>query len=241
MHAHVQCSGVEHLRAELARVESLGGEGLMLRQPGSKYEVGRSATLLKVKTFHDAEATVLGHQAGKGRHQGRLGALLVRLEDGTEFAVGTGFSDQERAAPPGVGSVITFRYQELSEAGVPRFPSYVGVRHEPPTKPAPGNDTRGGIKSGHKGQGQIERVSTSKPESQASGGARHFEYIEGTSRKFWEIQRTECEVTVRYGRIGSAGQTNVKSFSDEGAAAKHVDKMIEKKTAEGYVEGTAST
>jgi DNA ligase-1 len=241
MHAHVACTGLEHLRAELARVESLGGEGLMLRQPGSKYEVGRSATLLKVKTFHDAEAVVLGHQAGKGRHQGRLGALLVRLEDGTEFAVGTGFSDQERAAPPGVGSVITFRYQELSEAGVPRFPSYVGVRHEPPAKPAPGNATRGGMKSGDKGQGQIERVSTTKPESQASSGAKHFEYIEGTSRKFWEIQRAECEVTVRYGRIGSLGQTNLKSCADEAAAAKHVDKMIEKKTAEGYIERPAST
>ena len=44
------------------------------------------------------------------------------------IAVGTGFSDKERAAPPPLGSTITFRYQELSEAGVPRFPSYVGVR-----------------------------------------------------------------------------------------------------------------
>ena len=27
-----------------------------------------------------------------------------------------------------VGATVTFRYQELSEGGVPRFPSYVGVR-----------------------------------------------------------------------------------------------------------------
>jgi DNA ligase 1 len=51
-HEREVCTGVAHLRAELARVEALGGEGLMLRQPGSKYEVGRSTTLLKVKTFH---------------------------------------------------------------------------------------------------------------------------------------------------------------------------------------------
>ena len=100
----------------------------MLREPGSKYEAGRSATLLKVKSFRDAEAIVIGHQAGLGRHKGRLGALLVRLADGTEFAVGTGFSDRERGDPPPVGATITFRYQELSEAGVPRFPSYVGLR-----------------------------------------------------------------------------------------------------------------
>ena len=126
-HDHETCRNLDHLRKELARVEALGGEGLMLRQPGSKYEKGRSATLLKVKTFHDAEAKVIGHEPGKGKHKGRLGALLVQLRDGTKFAVGTGFSDAERGAPPPIGSIITFRYQELSEAGVPRFPSFVRI------------------------------------------------------------------------------------------------------------------
>jgi DNA ligase-1 len=127
-HAHGQCRDLDHLRAELTRIEALGGEGLMLRQPGSRYEVGRSTTLLKVKSFHDAEARVLGHQPGAGRHKGRLGALFVEMANGTRFAVGTGFSDAERDNPPPVGSLINFRYQELSEGGVPRFPSYVGVR-----------------------------------------------------------------------------------------------------------------
>ena len=126
-HPHEVCKGLEHLRAELGRVEALGGEGLMLRQPKSKYAVGRSMTLLKVKSFLDAEARVIGHKAGSGRHKGRLGALRVEMEDGTPFDVGTGFSDAEREDPPPVGSVITFRYQELSEAGVPRFPSFVRV------------------------------------------------------------------------------------------------------------------
>jgi len=128
--SHELCRSLDHLRQELARVEALGGEGLMLRQPGSRYEVGRSTTLLKVKNFHDAEARVVGHLEGKGRHKGRLGALEVELPDGTRFSVGTGFSDVERGNPPPVGSVIIFRYQELSEGGVPRFPSYVGV-HTP--------------------------------------------------------------------------------------------------------------
>ncbi len=138
--AHEPCRGVDHLRSELARVEALGGEGLMLRRPGSAYEVGRSHSLLKVKSFFDAEARVIGHQDGAGRHRGRLGALLVELQDGTRFAVGSGLSDAERGAPPPVGSIITFRYQELSDGGVPRFPTYVGVRHDVAWKPgsAPG-------------------------------------------------------------------------------------------------------
>lgn len=131
-HEHALCNGIPGLRAELARVEALGGEGLMLRQPRSEYHAGRSASLLKVKTFRDAEAVVLGHQAGEGRHKGRLGALLVRMAGGVEFAVGTGFSDVERASPPGIGATITFRYQELSDAGVPRFPSFIGVRSDVP-------------------------------------------------------------------------------------------------------------
>jgi DNA ligase-1 len=143
-HPHEKCDGIDHLRTELERVEGLGGEGLMLRQPGSRYVSGRSNTLLKVKTFHDAEARVLDHVPGTGKHKGRLGALVVELPNGTRFNVGTGFSDRERQAPPDVGAVITFRYQELTEDGVPRFPSYVGVRLDaawPSEKSRPAADT----------------------------------------------------------------------------------------------------
>ncbi|MCE9603299.1 MAG: DNA ligase [Planctomycetia bacterium] len=124
------CRGVDHLLAELDKVLRLGGEGLMLRRPGSLYEAGRSSTLLKVKRFLDAEARVIGHQPGTGRHRGRLGALLVELPNGIRFAVGTGFSDRERERPPVIGSTITFRYQELSDRGVPRFPAFARLRND---------------------------------------------------------------------------------------------------------------
>lgn len=124
------CTDIDHMRSELRRVEGLGGEGLMMRRPGSRYEVGRSHSLLKVKSFHDAEARVIGHQPGTGKHKGRLGALLVEMPNGIQFNVGTGLSDRERENPPPVGAIITYRYQELSDGGVPRFPSYVGVRHD---------------------------------------------------------------------------------------------------------------
>ncbi|MCA9571427.1 MAG: DNA ligase [Myxococcales bacterium] len=127
---HVRCDGEHHLKAELARVEAMGGEGVMLRAPGSRYVPGRSEVLLKVKSFYDAEATVVGHLPGTGKHTGRLGALQVELPDGTRFKVGTGFTDAEREDPPAVGTVVTFRYQELTRAGVPRFPSFLRVRSD---------------------------------------------------------------------------------------------------------------
>jgi DNA ligase 1 len=235
-HAHERCKSLEALRAELARIEALAGEGLMLRQPGSKYVAGRSSTLLKVKTFHDAEAVVVGHQAGAGRHKGRMGALLVRLPNGTDFAIGTGFSDRERENPPTIGATVTFRYQELSDAGVPRFPSWVGVRLDVPGRePSPARSAA-----------PVARASTpassvavpAAPASAATSGTtpRYFEFTDDTSNKFWEISQSGDSLTTRWGRIGSTGQNKTKTFADEKAAANAVAKLIEQKTDEGYVE-----
>lgn len=58
------------------------------------------------------------------------GLAEVELPGGTLFSVGTGLSDAERNNPPPFGAIITFRYQELSDDGVPRFPTYVGVRDD---------------------------------------------------------------------------------------------------------------
>jgi len=104
------------------------GEGLMLRKPNSKYVGSRSDTLLKVKTFSDDEALVKGYLAGKGKHSGVMGSIVCELASGKTVQIGSGFSDEERKIPPPIGSVITFRYQELTPGGIPRFPTYVGVR-----------------------------------------------------------------------------------------------------------------
>lgn len=117
-----------HLRQELRRVEARGGEGLIVRAPDALYAAGRSAQILKVKTFHDAEAVVVEHLPGSGRNRGRLGALLVELPGGMRFRIGTGFSDAERENPPPRGAVITFRYHGFHSSGIPRFPSFLRTR-----------------------------------------------------------------------------------------------------------------
>jgi DNA ligase 1 len=65
---------------------------------------------------------------------------------------------------------------------------------------------------------------------------RRFEFVEGTSRKFWEIETLGSEVHIQFGRIGTAGQAVSKSFPDEAAAAKHADKTMQEKMAKGYIE-----
>lgn len=99
----------------------------MLRRADSLYKSGRSYDLLKVKTFYDAEAIVVGYNAGEGRNKGRVGSLRVVMACGKVFDVGTGLTDSLREHPPEVGQVIVYAFQELSHEGTPRFPSYKGV------------------------------------------------------------------------------------------------------------------
>jgi DNA ligase-1 len=124
------CESREHLRKKLQEIESLGGEGVMLRRPNSPYTVGRSYDLLKVKTYEDAEATVIKHLPGSGKHTGRLGSILVKLPNGIQFAIGTGFSDKERDNPPPIGSIVTFKYYGFYKSGIPKFASFLRIREE---------------------------------------------------------------------------------------------------------------
>ncbi|KAJ6577021.1 hypothetical protein DFH09DRAFT_1246347 [Mycena vulgaris] len=117
----------EHVIQELKAVEALGGEGLMLRKPQSLYVSKRSSTLLKIKTFFDAEAKVEDYLPGKGRLVGTVGSLVCRMESGKIFSVGSGLTDDDRRNPPSVGCIIVYRFQELSKDGIPRFPTFVGL------------------------------------------------------------------------------------------------------------------
>ena len=65
---------------------------------------------------------------------------------------------------------------------------------------------------------------------------RRFEFVEGTSSKFWTIFVQGADVSVTYGRIGTAGQTNNKQFPNASDANKHAEKLIREKLAKGYLE-----
>lgn len=135
-----------------------GWEGIMVRSIDGPYKFGRSTTkegiLLKLKRFFDAEAIVVSahelmHNANeavtnelgytersshKANMQGMdtLGKLTVRWGE-VEFDVGTGFTQQQRDQywkEDLVGRRITFKYQSLGPSGKPRFPVFLGFRHD---------------------------------------------------------------------------------------------------------------
>jgi DNA ligase-1 len=115
------------LQAKLHELEQGGAEGLMLHHQDALYKTGRSSDLLKLKTYQDTEAEVIGYRPGKGKYQGMVGALVVKMPDGKTFAIGSGLTDALRQTPPEIGSIITYRYNGLTKHGLPRFARFLRV------------------------------------------------------------------------------------------------------------------
>lgn len=134
----------------LDNVVSNNGEGLIIRAPFSKWEPHRVKHMLKVKPFDDMEVKVVGYITGKGKHLGRMGALIVECSYG-QFAVG-GFTDAERrlsepqsdyaSQNPGseqvgcstavfaVGDIITIKHRGFSADRIPQEARYWRPRNE---------------------------------------------------------------------------------------------------------------
>ena len=130
--AQFRVASAATLDAKLKQVAADGGEGLVLHRRGALYRVGRSDDLIKYKLYDDAEARVVAHTPGKGKYAGMLGALVMKLPDGRQFRLGSGFTDAQRANPPPVGSLVTYRYNGLTSKGLPRFARFQRIRLDPP-------------------------------------------------------------------------------------------------------------
>ncbi|GHU18145.1 hypothetical protein FACS189475_03160 [Betaproteobacteria bacterium] len=65
---------------------------------------------------------------------------------------------------------------------------------------------------------------------------RTFEFNDEKSSKFWTIETNGNEFTVIFGKIGTAGQSQTKTFADSTACEKEVEKLIREKTKKGYAE-----
>jgi DNA ligase-1 len=116
----------EFLGSTLKNIVTIGGEGIMVRDPWSSYTCGRVDYLLKVKPRNESTATIVGFTEGKGRLKGMIGALIVQ-DNGVTFEL-SGMKDIERR--PGylqVGTEVAYAYRTLSDGGVPIEAAYKGV------------------------------------------------------------------------------------------------------------------
>lgn len=108
-----------------------GYEGAMVRQVGVGYENKRSAQLLKMKDFDDAEFRIVGVEEGRGRLTGHAGAFVCETKEGGQFRAKMSGSTERLEQiwfeqKKYLGKNLTVQYQGLSGTGIPRFP--VGLR-----------------------------------------------------------------------------------------------------------------
>ena len=127
-----ECNSSEQLTTCHAEVTSKGYEGIMLRNKSGPYEHSRSRHLQKYKTFMDDEFKVVGYHEGTGNDVGCV-VWTCKAKNGSTFDVrpqGTVESRQEwfKNAKNYIGKMLTVKYQELSEYGIPRFPVGLAFR-----------------------------------------------------------------------------------------------------------------
>lgn len=108
-----------------------GGEGVVVRDPKEPYVNKRSNKILKLKQFHDDECEVIKINMGNGKYSGKMGSLSCKnLKDGAIFKIGSGFDDKLRENPPKIGDIITYKFQNLTKNGKPRFPVFLRIRDD---------------------------------------------------------------------------------------------------------------
>jgi len=122
----------EQIIAHKERYTEMGYEGIMIRQTFNPYEQKRSYGLLKLKDFIDDEFLIVGVEEGEGNYRGHAASFVLEI-DGKQFnAKMKGkkerlkyiFQHQSEV----IGKMATIRYQNLTSAGIPRFPVCFGVR-----------------------------------------------------------------------------------------------------------------
>ncbi|EEF59340.1 WGR domain-containing protein [Pedosphaera parvula] len=89
------------------------------------------------------------------------------------------------------------------------------------------------------GVGARKSESAASPKAQpgaSTNRTRRFEFVGGGSQKFWEITLSGNSFTVRFGKIGTDGQSQSKNFADEVRARGEMESLIAEKLKKGYVE-----
>jgi len=110
-----------------------GYEGSILRK-NSKYESKRSWTLMKVKDFHDTEATITGWVEGKGKRIGTIGKFTAIDSEGNEFGMPVMdkfeyLQKNFKKMQKWVGKTATFTYFERTKANSYRHPLFKCIRN----------------------------------------------------------------------------------------------------------------
>ena len=127
-----RCADESAMKEKHAEYMSQGYEGIMLRNGTGMYRGVRSTELQKYKEFMDSEYKVVGFQEGQGQEEGCV-IWVCETDAGLRFSCRPRGTREERHqlfhnGSTHVGKMLTVRYQELTDDGLPRFPVGMGLR-----------------------------------------------------------------------------------------------------------------
>ena len=129
---HFEIQSQEHLEQFYQKVLKEGGEGLVIRKNNAPYEKGRTNNALKLKPYEDAECKVVGYTQGRGKFEGMVGALLCQMPNGKIIKIGSDLKNKDRANPPQINAIITYKFSGYTKNNLPRFPIFLRLK-EPPS------------------------------------------------------------------------------------------------------------
>ncbi|MFA7083812.1 MAG: DNA ligase [Arcobacteraceae bacterium] len=120
------CINTQELNDFLDDIIKKKGEGVMIKNPNTPYESGRTSNLLKVKKFQDTEGIVIGINYNNIL----LKSLVIELPSKVKFNLGNGFTKAQRQNPPKIGAIVTFKYYGLTKNQKPKFASFLHERKD---------------------------------------------------------------------------------------------------------------
>lgn len=140
----IDIKSMEHMKQLYEQILEKKGEGIMFKDPNSKYEDKRSNFLLKYKPQFDSECQIVGYKPGTNKYEGMLGAFICKplinkdtyhIVDNVkehEFAI-SGMDDSIRDSyevTHPIGTVVTYTYNGFTNSGKPRFARYIRIRDD---------------------------------------------------------------------------------------------------------------
>ncbi|MGM9487803.1 DUF4011 domain-containing protein [Ideonella sp. YS5] len=182
---------------------------LAIRGPGGTYQLG----VLVDTEAHYANPDVLERYVSRPRILGAFGWRVVQVLSRDWFHAPEAVIERIERALSGESPADVTPDEEESMA----------------TPAAEASDT-GAVSP------EVMDASGAAPQGAGTASMRHFELVEGSSRRFWRIGQEGSDVTVSFGRIGTRGQVQIKPFPDEQRAQREVQKLIAEKLRKGYQE-----
>ena len=127
-----EATTVDDFKTKFTEYVQEGYEGIMLRNKKGAYVNNRSHDLQKYKEFEEDEFRIVGFREAEGRDSGTV-IWRCATKTGDEFDCRPVGSVEHRKqlfqnAQANVGRMLTIKFQELSEKGIPRFLSGKSIR-----------------------------------------------------------------------------------------------------------------